>query len=65
MVRNYLLRLSFHEPACLHTLLHILSKPGGPWFSYELGVMSYDLPAGRVIKPNPGSSKWDFCNPFA
>jgi hypothetical protein len=32
MVWNYLSRLSFHEPACLHTSSHILSKPVDPKF---------------------------------
>jgi hypothetical protein len=41
MVRNYLLRLSSHEPACLHTSLHILSKPGGP--GVPLAVNRYTL----------------------
>ena len=30
MIEDYLSRLSSHEPACLHTSLHILSKPVGP-----------------------------------
>ena len=30
MLKDYLLRLSSHEPACLHTSSRILSKPVGP-----------------------------------
>jgi hypothetical protein len=40
MIRNYLLRLSSHEPACLHTRLHILSKPVGPGYIYVASCSS-------------------------
>ena len=42
MVRDYLSRLSSHEPACLLTTSHILSKPVGPFLTVDNWQMAVD-----------------------
>ncbi len=57
MIKDYLSRLSSHEPACLHKTSSILSKPVGPKFQITPSRTNGTLLNGI------SSQKDDKCNP--